>query len=76
MLGGDGEARGGVLPSVEAQQREGCSNAAMCHTFSLSYFDFSSQEEEKEEEEGKRGWRPYLPTTNAWWWRKACLPAD
>ena len=54
MLGGDGEARGRVLPSVEAQQREGCSNAAMCHTLSLSYFVFCSEDEEKVEEEGKR----------------------
>ena len=52
MLAGDGEARGRVLSTFEAQKWEGDSNAAMHHIFNqvilTLYLLLLSQEEEEE----------------------------
>ena len=53
MLAGDGEARGRVLSTFEAQKWEGDSNAAMLYIFYLLILTFYlllllSQEEEEE----------------------------
>ena len=50
MLGGDGEARGRVYFTFEAQKWEDHSNAAVHHIFCPSFFDFTSREDEEEEE--------------------------
>ena len=51
MLAGDGEARARMLPSSEAQKRQGDSNAAMHHTVDqviITLYLLLSQEEEEE----------------------------